>query len=369
MDHRLNRHTSTPDTQAKLRFLRSRTAHPGISGPIEAIETHMSWVVLAGERALKLKKPVRTAFLDFSTVTARERNAREELRLNRRLAPQVYLGLVALQWHDRRFRLVAETDLPAAGRTVDWLVLMQRLPSECTLDRAISEGRVTRADIDALIDVLAPFYRSAACASLGPDDYLARFRSEQARNREVLLQERFALADAAPALDGLDMALDAQAAALRERVLQHQLVDGHGDLRPEHVFLLRPPVVIDGLEFDASLRQVDPFDELMFLALECEMAGAAPWLVPHLLARCAAALDDVPPTALLQLYTASRALLRARLSAAHLLDAQPRSPQKWLPRARRYLTRACEALQACRPPTAHGSAPPCLMALPERVGK
>jgi aminoglycoside phosphotransferase family enzyme len=343
---RSSRDESTPGTQAKLRFLRSRAAHPGIDGPIEAIETHMSWVVLAGDRALKLKKPVRTRLLDFSTVAARERNAREELRLNLRLAPQVYLGLLALQWHDRRFRLVSDTDLPAAGRTVDWLVLMRRLPAKRMLDHVIGEGRVTRADIDALIDVLAPFYRSAARATLGPDAYLARFRREQARNREVLLQARFVLADAAPALDAFDTALRTQTRSLRQRVLQQRLVDGHGDLRPEHVCLLRPPVVIDGLEFDASLRQVDPFDEVEFLALECEMAGAPRWLGPHLLARCAAALDDSPPPALLQLYAASRALLRARLAAAHLLDAQPRTPQEWLPRARRYLARALQALQA-----------------------
>ncbi len=85
-------------------------------------------------------------------------------------------------------------------------------------------------------------FTEALRARLGPDDYLARFGREQARNREVLLQTRFTLADAASALDGLDMALDAQATALRERVLQHRLVDGHGDLRLEHVCLLRPPV-------------------------------------------------------------------------------------------------------------------------------
>jgi aminoglycoside phosphotransferase family enzyme len=104
-------------------------------------------------------------------------------------------------------------------------------------------------------------------------------------------------------------------------------------------------VVIDCLEFDASLRQVDPFDEIAFLGLECEMAGA-PWILPQLVVGCAAALGDAPPAPLMSLYTAHRALLRARFAAAHLLDAAPRTPHRWLPLARRYIARAEVALDA-----------------------
>ncbi|HSM22435.1 MAG TPA: hypothetical protein VK876_09530, partial [Rubrivivax sp.] len=131
------------------------------------------------------------------------------------------------------------------------------------------------------------------------------------------------------------------------------VVDGHGDLRPEHVCLQQPPVVIDALEFNAALRAVDPFDELTFLGLECEMAGAA-WIGPRVMAVCAATLGHAPPAALLHLYTAYRAQLRARLALAHLLEPQPRTPLKWAPLAQRYLQRSEAALeQACSaaPPT------------------
>lgn len=109
----------TPDLATKLRFLRTCADEP-----VQMIETHMSWLVLGPERVLKLKKPVRFPFLDFSTLALREVNARAELRLNRRLAPQIYLGLLALQWDSHDFSLVPEERLPAPGRTVDWLVLM-----------------------------------------------------------------------------------------------------------------------------------------------------------------------------------------------------------------------------------------------------
>jgi aminoglycoside phosphotransferase family enzyme len=104
-------------------------------------------------------------------------------------------------------------------------------------------------------------------------------------------------------------------------------------------------VVIDCLEFNARLRQVDPLDELSFLALECDLAGA-PWIGPRLLERCTAALRDPAPAELLTLYRAYRALLRARLAMAHLLDPQPRTPQRWVPLAQRYVALALQALAA-----------------------
>ncbi|MDP1647220.1 MAG: hypothetical protein Q8M01_03335 [Rubrivivax sp.] len=337
---------AAPEYAARLRFLQSPAAHQGHAGvvaAVETIETHMSWVFIAGDHVLKLKKAVRYPFLDFSTLAAREHFCREELRLNSRLAPGVYLGLLALQQDDGGYTLQPEAQLPAPGHTVDWLVLMRRLPPQRLLDRLIAAGAVTREDIDALARVLAAFYRQAPVAAVSPPDYVARFRREMAVNRQVLLQPRFGLGDAAAALDGLDTALVRHAGLLLERAAGGHVVDGHGDLRPEHVCLQPPPVVIDALEFNPALRQVDPFDELCFLGLECELAGA-PWIGPQLVAACAATLGDAPPAALLHLYTAYRAQLRARLAMAHLLEPQPRQPHKWAPLAQRYLQRSLAAL-------------------------
>ncbi|MDZ7590021.1 MAG: hypothetical protein U5L05_04875 [Rubrivivax sp.] len=335
---------------AAVRFLQSPAAHRGHAGAVasvETIETHMSWVFLAGEHVLKMKKPVRYPFLDFSTLAAREFNCREELRLNARLAPGVYLGLMALQQQGGGLALVAQAQLPAAGRTVDWLVLMRRLPAGRMLDRLIATGSATPGEIDALAGVLADFYRRAPAAGVTPPEHLARFQREQAVNREVLLHPAHGLPDAAAALDALDDALARHAPLLLARAAGGHVVDGHGDLRPEHVCLQIPPVVIDALEFNAALRAVDPFDELAFLGLECEMAGAA-WIGPRLLAACAAVLGDPPPAALLALYTAYRAQLRARLALAHLLEPQPRTPLKWPGLAQRYLQRSVALLECLR---------------------
>ena len=344
----------TPGIEAKLRYLQSTLAPVGSGEPVSRIETHMSWVLLGGEQVLKLKKPVRYPFLDFTTVQARERNARAELRLNRRLAPRVYLGLLALQWDDGEFSLVAEHKLPAPGRTVDWLVSMQRLPAVRMLDRLIARSELQQRDIDALLAVLVPFYRHAPRPVLGEDEYLQRLRDELAASRNVLAMLRFDLPQVHSLLDRMDRAVAMHEGMLRVRVHGRRIVEGHGDLRPEHVCLIEPPVVIDGLEFDLRLREVDPFDELSFFGLECAIAGDAA-MGPQLIARCADALDDHPPAALLRLHTAHRALLRARLSVAHLLEAEVRTPQKWLPRARRYLQHAGEALDGLDAQQAHRS--------------
>ena len=333
---------AVPGIDAKLRFLAS---HAGPGEPVECHETHMSWVFLVGDHALKLKKPMRTPVLDFSTLAAREFNCREELRLNVRLAPGIYRGLLALQWHDGSFSLLPESRLPGPGQTVDWLVLMRRLPAHRMLSHAIAERQAGPPDIESLSAVLAPFYRAAAITPVAPHEYVARFERELAASRSVLLNPRLDVPQAGHMLDRLGSALARGAGLLQERAQRERIVEGHGDLRPEHVCLLHPPVVIDCLEFNAQLRQIDPFDEICFLALECDMAGA-PWVGPKLQRGGSLALGDAPVAPLMQLYTALRAALRARLSIAHLLDPAPRTPEKWSPLAQRYIERAQAALDA-----------------------
>lgn len=329
---------ATPDVAAKLGFLCTC-----VGQPVQTIETHMSWLVLGPERVLKLKKPVRYPFLDFTTLALREANARAELRLNRRLAARVYLDVLALQWDGQDFRLAPESACLASARTVDWLVLMQRLPEERMLDQLLRRGKAGAADIDAVVGVLAPFYRDAQRSTMGIDEYLGHLRSERAIDRAVLLTPQLAVPGAAVVLDRLDAAFAVHEAEIVARLRAHRVVDGHGDLRPEHVCLLDPPVVIDCLEFNTAMRQQDPFEELVFLGLECEMLGA-PWVAPRLIDGCAAALGERPSAALLQLYLAQRALRRARLALAHLLEPSPRTPAKWPAQAQRYVARAAAAL-------------------------
>jgi uncharacterized protein len=174
---------ATVDWVARVDFLRSSAV--ATDAP-EVRETHMSWVVMDRETVWKLKKPVRYPFLDFSTLAAREHACREEVRLNRRLAPEIYLDVVAIvRQFDGRLELG-----PADGEVVDWLVKMRRLPADRALDHAIRVSTVTISQIDALAECLATFYRAAPAAGLGAAAYASRFAAEQSINRDVLLNDQ-----------------------------------------------------------------------------------------------------------------------------------------------------------------------------------
>ena len=344
---RRRRAGAAPGPRERVAFLCAPATH-GLAAhaPIELVQTRMAWVVLAGAFALKLKKPVRRPFLDFSTAAARERACREELRLNARLAPGVYLGLDALQWDGRALSLVPEAARAPGTRTLDWLVRMRRLPREHMLDATISRGALSADAVDALADTLVAFYRAAPAAPPPGDGYVARFEREHAGNREVLCDPGPGLGmRAAVVLDRFAARLAREAPALRARVAAGRVLDGHGDLRPEHVCLTGTPLIIDALEFSAELRRVDPFDEAALIGVECDALGAG-WVGPRLADRLARALSDPDGLRLLPFYRAWRALLRARLALAHLLDPSPRQPERWAPLARRFVDIAERELHA-----------------------
>ena len=129
---------------------------------------------------------------------------------------------------------------------------------------------------------------------------------------------------------------------IEKRIASGWIIEGHGDLRPEHVCLLPRPVIIDCLEFDRRMRILDPYDEVNFLGLECAMHGAD-WVGPLLLQTLEQRIGHAPPPGLLSTYTAFRAVLRARLCIAHLLDSSPMTPERWPRETRAYLAVAREA--------------------------
>lgn len=255
-------------------------------------------------------------------------------------------------WHCRSQRAAATASFlrvkpVEGGRIVDWLVQMHRLPGNLMLDHMIASHTVSHQDAARLAGVLVDFYRGAQKSWLTGDQYAGRFASEHEHDKAVLLTASLSLTRAKGVLDQYDAALDQLHGTLLARVRDGHVVDGQGDLRPDHVCLLATPVVIDALEFSDMLRQVDPADELAFFRLECVLQDAD-WFGAQVQARTLAALKDAVPPALLAFYTASRALLRARQCAAHLLRRGRRSPEKWLLLAHRYLACAGQSLVDCQ---------------------
>lgn len=331
--------TASPSLSDVVASLRQPDAYPCAPGTVTVRETHMSYVFLTDRFVYKLKKPVRLNSLDYTTLDRRRACCEAEVALNRRLAPGIYLGLVPLaRTADGGLRLEAD------GPVVDWLVKMRRLPDARMLDVALAQGTATREDVERAADLLAGFFRAAPAETVPEALYLRRFTHDLALDRALLCDPAFALADAAPGrlLDRLGAWLETHGEALLARLRGGHVIEGHGDLRPEHIFLGPPPAVIDALEFDRTLRLLDPAEEIAFLVLECDRLGAA-WAGAIVRDRCAGARGAAASAEVTAFYTAFRACLRARLCVGHLYDAAPRAPETWLPKARRYLEVAGDA--------------------------
>ena len=326
-------HTDIP-LREKVSHLSRPESYPEHPAAVEVVQTHMSCVFLTTQHAWKLKKPVRHDFLDFSTLEARCADCEEELRLNRRLAPDVYLAVVPLTVGAQ-----GALRLGGDGPVVEWLVKMRRLPEDRMLDHAIRRGTVTRQDVRRFALALADFYRRAEPVAMDAAEFRQRLERDIRSNREELFPpERSMPAARVESVSAWQLAfLGREASLFDARVAGRRMVEGHGDLRPEHVCLGPEPLFIDCLEFNRDWRLLDPADELAYLAVECEFAGA-PWIGEVVFETYREVTGDDPPAALVRFYKAYRATVRAKLSAWHLKDhPDPADQGKWIARAQRYL--------------------------------
>ena len=316
---------------AVFAFLCDPTQHFDGSTHIELLETHLSWVFLSRNYVWKMKKPARTATVDFTTLLARRRNCEAEVRLNGALAPGVYHGTVAI---------TADTEghlhWGGSGRVHEWLVWMQRLPRERMLDALVRQHAVPLAGLRALASVLARFH--AAASRPATDGYLERLAAGIAQNAALLrlFADDHETGRAAAIAAFLRDFVFREHALFAARIDAGRIVEGHGDLRPAHLCLTDPPLVIDCLEFSEDLRTVDTCEDLACLEVECERLQAA-WVGRFVLAAHALESGDRPPRRLQSFHAASRALLRARLAFAHLLDCPVDTHARWSAEGRHYL--------------------------------
>ncbi|KAA0683881.1 AAA family ATPase [Roseomonas genomospecies 6] len=305
--------TASDPTQTVAAFLADSATHGGAA--VERVETHAAIVFLAGDRAYKLKRAVRYPYLDYSTVERRRAACLEELRLNRRTAPTLYLGLESVV---RRAdgALAFGGEGAKGGAVLDWLVAMRRFPQEALLDRVAEGGGLTDGLVRDLADAVTAFHRAA---ERRPDGGGA------AAMREVV-EGSIAELRAAPSLFAPERierlagasadALERLTPLLEERRRSGFVRHGHGDLHLRNIVLLDGrPVLFDGIEFDESLAVIDVAYDLAFLLMDLEQRGLRP-LGNALLNRSLDATEDYAALALLPLFLSARAAIRAKVAAA-----------------------------------------------------
>lgn len=284
---------------------------------LELIETHISWVVLAGEYAYKIKKPVDFGFLDFSSLDKREHCCREELRLNRRLASDIYLDVVAIAECDGRLHIDGE------GKVIEYAVKMRRFPQQAQLDRVLQQDAQNLEHIEATAELIADFH-----LSLPPlEGEFGLPTVVSAPVEENFMQIRQALDADSFDYDVDDIQRWAEAEGLRiEPLLRQRKSDGfirecHGDLHLANLVCIEGRVMaFDCIEFSEALRCIDVISEIAFLVMDLESRGwstMAYAFINSYLERT----GDYAGMALLPYYCCYRAMVRAKVEALRLSQA------------------------------------------------
>ncbi len=320
---------------AKVDFLRQPEAHPDSPAAIEAIETHFAWVFLSRTLAYKLKKPIQFKSLDLLALHARKSNCDIELKLNRRLAEPTYLGVVPLTRTD------SQMALEGAGKAIEWLVKMRRLPAQRMLITAADDKMIESSDLRALVVKLSKFYKSSDKAPWTATKYVTRLgeRIQDYGHQLSAPELQLELSTVEKLVSAQCSFLERRRELLETRAELGRVVDAHGDLRPEHVFLAEDPQIIDCLEFEPELRLLDAAAEIVFLGLECERMNHRA-LAENILKLYLDMADDPAEPALLDFYRSIAALSRALVSAWHVLDIEPADAETWIRKANWYLDAA-----------------------------
>jgi len=281
---------------------------------VERIETHISTVLLAGDFAYKIKKPLDLGFLDFTTLERRRFYCEEELRLNRRLAPKLYLDVVSVTGS------ADDPRLDGAGPVVEYAVRMRRFPQQALLSAQLASGELQAEMLDRLGAELARFHAAVAVAPAhGP---YGRFPSiaEPARDNLAMLR-RLAPARLA-AIDRLHDFTEAELARLAPSFEQRRMAGAvrecHGDLHLDNIISWNDELMIfDGIEFDPALRWIDVMNDLAFALMDLDRRDA-PRLTWRLKGAYLEASGDYAGLAVLRFYQAYRALVRAKIAALRL---------------------------------------------------
>jgi uncharacterized protein len=294
------------------------SCYPDAPASVRVLQTHLSIVCLAGERVYKLKKAVALPFVDFTTLRSRRQACRDEVRLNRRLCPDTYLGTAALRrTPDGGVRFAALGDDDGA-HDLDVAVVMRRLPQELMLDELLGKHAVTTSAIEALARQVAAFHarsavvpRTTALAVPGTlvDFAAANFTELRALPHQPLPE---------PLLLALAGAAGRAFAALRPRLLARaeagHVVDGHGDLHARNICMTEPPTVYDCIEFEPRFRIGDVATEIAFLVMDLRYRGA-PALATAFARAYAGARGDAELPRLLPTLCSYRAMVRAKVAA------------------------------------------------------
>ena len=294
------------------------SALPDRTNTVRLVETHISSVLVADQFVYKIKKPVNFGFLDFSTLKKRQFYCGQEVRLNQRLARDIYLGVLPVLQQGDRFRIGGE-----GGRVVDYAVRMRRVPEENLMKVRFMEGKLTREDLGAVARLLARFHdraeRSREIDVFGRPEKFKINTDENFAQTEKYLGVTLKKSDYAILRNWTDDFYTRNRRLFQERIAKGKIRDCHGDLHMEHVCLTHPVAVIDCIEFNDRFRYSDTVSDIAFLLMDLEYHGGGE-LASQLWEIYASESGDREGEDLLTFYKVYRAYVRGKVISFRLDD-------------------------------------------------
>jgi hypothetical protein len=316
--------------------LQQPAAYPHPVTEVKLVQTHISYVLLAGEFVYKIKKPVNFGFLDFTTLEQRRHFCAEELRLNRRLCPSLYLEVLAITREEG-----GALRLQGPGEPVEYCVKMARMPEERMMGAVINRGELNPAMLDGVVDLLVPFYQQAE----GGEEIKA-FGTAQAVSVNVLENfEQTRSFIGCPALSQAQFATIsayAQGFLANEPLFQQRQAEGkirdcHGDLYSANICLAQQIFIYDCIEFNQRFRYCDVASDVAFLAMDLDYAGLGE-LSRHFIATFIQRANDPGLMPMLNFYKCYRAYVRGKIGlfTAHAPEVDPATRETCLTQAKSY---------------------------------
>ncbi len=314
---------------------------------IQLIQTHISYVILAGDFVYKIKKPLNFGFLDFSTLDKRKYYCDEELQLNRRLCPTIYQEVLAIHQQGEIYNLSGH------GKIGEYCLKMVRMPQDKMMNKIITAGKMTRQNIDDIVAVLEPFY-ALAQGSPKIDEYgtaktVGVNVMENFQQTEQFVGCKALTADEFQSIRSYAKSfLDKRKNIFAQRIAEDRIRECHGDLHSANICLADQVYIYDCIEFNKRFRYSDIACDLAFLAMDLEYNGLHK-LSDYFIKRY---IDDSGDSGLLKVfnfYKCYRASVRGKIGllTAHEPEVDEKTRESSLNQAERYFLLAQKYADLC----------------------
>jgi len=323
-----------------VNYLLKPTAYEPVPEAVKLVQTHISYVFITDDLVYKFKKPVDFGFLDFTTLSQRRHYCQEELTLNKRLCPSIYLGMVGLKGTDDTFSLVDNGHIDE-GNFVEFGIKMKRMPEEKMMARIIRSGSLKPEMIDAICDTLVPFYAKAdggaeirefgRPSAVGVNIFENFSQTEQFIDTEALSRNQF------ERIKNFSSKFLQQEDLFAERIEAGRIRDCHGDLYSANICLADKVYIFDCIEFNKRFRYCDVASDIAFLAMDLDFHGLDD-LSDRFVSRFTNLSADSTLNKMLNFYKCYRAYVRGKINlfTASAPEVDAATQQQCLAMAQKY---------------------------------